>query len=125
MNSRSFFATHPIFTVEEFDQFLRNTGRAIDHNRQRLLGYHRRQGRLVLVRPGLYGSVPEGHDAATYPVDSYLVAAHLAPDTLIGYHSALAFHGVAHSLSEERLLITKHSLARPFVFRGITYRTVR
>lgn len=124
MNTQSFFATHPVFTVQEFDLFLENAGRTTEHNRKRLLGYHRRQGRLILIRSGLYGAVPLGADAATYPVDSYLIAAHLRSDGVIGYHSALAFHGIAHSLREERLILTRHPLVKPFPFRGITYRAV-
>ena len=61
----------------------------------------------------------------SYPIDSYLIAGRLTPDAVIGYHSALAFHGAAHSLREERLIITQHPLFRPFLFRGMTYQTVR
>ena len=125
MSTKRFFASHPVFTVAEFDQFLENVGIKTEHNRKRLLSYHRQQGHLILVRPGLYGVVPSGAEAGTYPLDSYLVAARLTPDSIIGYHSALAYHGVAHSLLDERLVITKHPFVKPFLFRGITYRTVR
>ena len=125
MSTQTFFATHPLFTVHEFDLFLSDAGRPVEFNRKRLLAYHHKQGRLVLIRPGLYGVVPMGYDEATFPVDTYLIAAYLKPDALIGYHTALAFHGVAHTLREERLIITRHPMAKEFQFQGVVYRTVQ
>lgn len=125
MNTQSFFPAHPVFTVQEFDRFLEYSGNRTEYNRKRLLGYHPHQGRLILIRPGLYGAVPPGAIAASYSVDSYLVAAHLTRDALVGYHSALSCQGTAHSLREERLIITRHPLVRPFLFRGVTYRIVQ
>jgi predicted transcriptional regulator of viral defense system len=125
MNTQSFFATHPVFTADEFDRFLEDNGRTTEHNRKRLLSYHRARQRLVIVRPGLYGAVPLGAEAATYPVDSFLIAASLKPDAVIGYHSALEFHGVAQSTRQDRLVITRHPLTRPLLFRGVAYRAVQ
>jgi predicted transcriptional regulator of viral defense system len=124
MAAQSFFATHPVFTVSSLEQHLAETGKATRHNRNRLLGYYRSRGRLLPVRTGLYAVVPPGANAGTYPVDSILVSALLRPDAVLGYHSAFAFHGVAHSLREEQVVITRRPLTRPFRFHGITYRTV-
>ena len=125
MNTQSFYATHPVFTAQEFDRFLANNGTATENNRKRLLAYYRERGRLVLIRPGLYGVVPFGTEAATYPVDTYLIASRLKADAVIGYHSALSFHGFAHSMREERLIVTRHPMGKPFLFRGVSYRTVQ
>ncbi len=124
MDTQSFFATHPVFTVDEFDRFLESRGTTDKNSRHRLLVYHHRGGKLALIRAGLYAAVPLGAVAKTYPVDSYLVAACLRPDAVIGYHSALTFHGVAHSLREERIVITQRPLAGPFAYQGVIYRTV-
>lgn len=124
MSPRSFFATHPVFTVEEFERHLGESEHAALYTRKRLLGYHRSQGRLLSIRPGLYAVVPPGSKAETFPVDSVLIAALLRPDALLGYHSAFAFHGVAHSLREDQIVVTRRPLSRPFRFHGITYRTV-
>jgi len=93
-----FLARCAVFTVEELDRYLsgRRSGNA--HTRKSLLAYHRGRGRVVRVRRGLYASVPRGMDPETTPVDPCLVAARAAPDAVLGYHTALEFHGKAYSV---------------------------
>ena len=50
------------------------------------------------MRRGLYATVPQGMDAASTPVDPYLVAGKLAEDSILAYHTALEFHGRAYSV---------------------------
>lgn len=123
-SSQAFFARNPVFTAEDFGNFLRDEERLSEQNRKRLLSYHKKKGHLVSVRPGLYGAIPLGTSAETFLIDSYLIAAHLTRDAVLGYHTALTFHGVAHSRREEVNIITQHPLVRPFRFQGISYRTV-
>src|SRR5690349_18614330 len=40
------------------------------------------------------------------------------------FASACLQYGVAHSLQNEQIIITSHPLVKPFVFQGVTYRTV-
>lgn len=125
MNTQVYFATHPVFTVEEFDRLLHSGAGTPKNNRRRLLAHHTGRGRLAPIRRGIYAVIPIGAEAANYPVDSYLIAGRLRPDAVITYHSALAFHGVAHSAREERVILTRYPLQRPFRFQGVEYRTVR
>ena len=125
MNTQEFFATHPVFTVQEFDQYLANSGSNTRFNRNRLLGYYRAANRLISVRNGLYAVVRMGTEAADAPVDSYLIATALRPDSLLGYHTALELHGYAHSLYSERQILTRHPMSAPFDFRNVRYRTVQ
>ena len=123
-----FFATHAVFTTDEFDAFLaaRSTeasaGRA--EARQTLLRHHLKHQKILRVRRGLYASVPAGHRPDSYPVDSYLIAARLTKDGVLAYHTALALHGLAQSVREERITLSGETASRSFRFRGILYRTL-
>jgi len=125
MNTQEFFATHPVFTVQEFDRYLADSGSDSRFTRNRLLGYYRATNRLISVRNGLYAVVGAGMEAATAPVDSYLIASALRPDSLLAYHTALELHGYAHSLYSERQILTHHPMSATFNFRNLRYRTVQ
>lgn len=119
-----FFRKHPVFTTAEFDYFLASGDRGRLGNRKRLLHYHKEQGHLLLLRQGLYASVPAGASATTHLPDSYVIGAKLTPDATIAYHAALSFNGVAHTWREECIVVTRQPLVRPFMYQDITYRTV-
>lgn len=119
-----FFATHPVFTSDEFAAFHQRYGSGHSATRQSLLGYHESQGRILRIRRGLYAVVPPGSDPNTAPVDPYLVAAKLTPDATLAYHTALELHGYAHSAFEQYLFLTETS-ARAMTFRSHGFRPVR
>ncbi len=134
----AFFNRHPVFTIREFDDFLaqrhsRRSGHALIPNarefnpntRQALLRHHLQQGHLLHVRRGLYAVVRPGDLPATASPDSFLLAARLTPDAVLAYHSALSLHGLAHSLREEQVCLTRQHLTRPLCFRNVLYRAVR
>ncbi len=98
MKLNAFFSQRALFTVAELDRFLAGRGAGNPSTRKSLLTYHRNRGRVLQVRRGLYATVPEGADPAAYPVDPYLVAAKLAADAVLAYHTALEYHGKAHSV---------------------------
>jgi predicted transcriptional regulator of viral defense system len=122
-----FLANHPVFTVEEFQDFLTNrhaVSSANKETRSTLLKYHQARGRIVHIRRGLYASIPLGKEPGNYPVDRFLIASRLSNDAVLGYHTALSLHGVAHSIREECLCLTNRKLVRSFIFQGVTYRAV-
>jgi predicted transcriptional regulator of viral defense system len=112
-----FFSAHPVFTREEFAQFLR--GRQVTSLRtteSHLLRYltSRRIGR---IKRGVYFSAGPGETADRAPLDFLLVASRLAPDAVLAYHTALEAHGYAQSLFE-RLYFLTTSKTKPVTFRG-------
>jgi predicted transcriptional regulator of viral defense system len=129
MNLHAFFARHPVFTTHDLDVFLADSESPSltpnEQARKKHLRYHQKRGHLIAVRRGLWAAVAMGHDAATYPVDSFLIAARMTDDAVLAYHAALALHGVAHSVLENRVCLSGHGTVRPFTFRGVTYRAVR
>ena len=122
MRLNEFLAWHAVFTVDELDRFLSGRGSRNPNTRKSLLAYHRRQGRIVRVRRGLYATVPLGLDPASTPVDPYLVAAKMTEDAVLAYHTAMEFHGRAYSVHWKLVYVSAiKSLPLNFqahVFRG-------
>ena len=117
MRSTDFFATHPIFTHEEF---LAATGlgrarspRTVDS----LLGSYVASGRIVRVRRGLYASVLTGETAQTHQPDPFLVAGKLAPDAVVAYHAALQLRGKAYSVWHRYPVLLTGAM-QPFSYQG-------
>ncbi|MCU7805737.1 MAG: transcriptional regulator [Candidatus Thiodiazotropha sp. (ex Lucinoma borealis)] len=117
MKVQDFFSENPVFRHEAFVAFLESTGSHRTKTREALLAYHVKAGHLLRLRRGLYAVVPRGFAPEDYPVDSYLLAGHLAEDAILAYHSALQFHGKAYSVHHRFTYLTRNA-RRPFVFRG-------
>lgn len=92
-----FFISHPVFTVDEFRAASRATSRQTTLN---LLRYHIEQRHIVRLRRGLYAT-PQA------AMDPYLIAAKLAPDAVLAYHSALQFRGRAYSIWHRYPVLTR------------------
>jgi predicted transcriptional regulator of viral defense system len=90
------------------------------NTRKALLTYHRSKGRIVPIRRGLYASVPVGRDPGTYSVDPFLVAAKMADDAVLAYHTALEFHGKAYSVYS-RMIYTSETRSQATHFRSHEY----
>src|SRR3990167_9943532 len=95
--AHKFFFEHKIFT---FEQFVRSMANPVPTCKI-MLNQHLKTNNIVRIKQGLYATTPSGADAKNYPIDPYAIISMLAPDALIAYHTALQFHGVAHSRSEE------------------------
>ena len=121
--AHQFFSARPVFTHEEFAEFLADIRERSPRTVDSLLAYHTRMGRIVRIRRGLYASVPPGADPETYPVDPYLVAAKMSDDAALAYHTALEFHGKACSVYQRFTYLT-HRATRAFTFRGHSFRGV-
>jgi predicted transcriptional regulator of viral defense system len=119
-----FFSRHPVFTIQELKEFLTEHGSHSQWTRKALLAHHRRQGRLLRVRRGLYAVVPPGVDPAHCPVDPHLLAAKMTDDAVLAYHTALEFFGRAHSVHQRFTYLTSRS-ARLVTFRSYSFLGVR
>jgi len=123
MKTAAFFGLNPVFTKSEFSARA-TPGKTVSRRTvDSLLAYHVRTGRLLRLRRGLYAVVGPGASSETQPVDPFLVAAKLADDAVLAYHTALEFHGKAYSVHERVNYLTA-SAARPFRFRSQTFRGV-
>ncbi len=124
MKHEAFFRKHPVFTGEEVADYLSSCGEVGSRTREALLAYHRKTGRVVSVRRGLYAVVPPGADPASYSVDPFLVAAKLTKDAVLSYHTALEFHGHAYSVQNNFVYTASRSLS-PLTFRNHVFCGVR
>ncbi len=125
MKHEAFFRKHPVFTGDELAKHLASRGHVGGRAQEALLAYHQKAGRVVRIRRGLYAVIPSGADTDSYPVDPFLIAAKLTPDSVVSHHTALEFHGKAYSVYSH---IT-YSASRPLghltfrfhVFRGTRF----
>src|SRR6266567_4646281 len=117
MDTLGFFATHPVFTYDEFVAEHRRRGGRPTSTPLNLLAHHVAVGRVVHVRRGLYATIPAGVSPTDVRVDPYLLATRLAPDATLAYHAALQFRGKAYSVWHRFAVLTRAHL-RPLSFQG-------
>lgn len=122
--SGEFFDATPVFTRVEFEAARTETARRSPRTTDSLLRRYVAEGRLLRLRAGLYAVVPRSADAATAPVDPYLVATKLAPDATLAYHAALQFWGKAYSVWQRFHFVTETS-TRALRFRGLEFVPVK
>lgn len=120
MKLNTFFQRHPVFTVAEIDDFL---GGGTVGTRNALLAYHRRCGKILPVRRGLYAVVPPGASPETAPLDPYLLASRMAGDAVLAYHTALEVHGRAYSVYN-RFTYLSGKPVQPVRFREYEFQCV-
>jgi predicted transcriptional regulator of viral defense system len=117
--SSDFFAAHPVFTHEDFVGAHSSNGRS-PHTSNSILRYQVKAGRLVRIKRGIYATVPFGVQPSEFQPDPALVATHLRSDAVVAYHSALAFHGRAHSTWWYTQYMSA-ARVRSFVFRAVDF----
>jgi len=124
MKHEEFFRKHPVFTSKEMAGYLSSCGVSHPRNSEILLAYHKKRGRLISVRRGLYAVVPPGTNPVSYSVDPFLIAAKLTKDAVLSHHTALEFHGYAYSV-HENFIYSASSPLSPVVFRTHVFHGVR
>jgi len=115
-----FFAKHPVFTLEEFDDYL---GKQNRYTRDSLLTHHRKSGRIMVIRRGLYAVIPLGSSPESAPVDPFLLASKMTDDAVIAYHTALELHGKAYSVFN-KLYYLSGGKSQPVQFRSYEFISV-
>jgi len=117
VKTAEFFATHPVFSLDEATTALApNGGRSGTVER---LKYHLGSGTLKLAARGVYAVVPPGVPADRFQPDPVLVASAVRPNGVFSHHSALELLGVAHSLWHQCTLYVEQR-RRPLRLSGTT-----
>jgi len=111
-----FFSLHSVFTIEDLDDFLSAIGSLNINTRKSLLAYYSKKGRIINIRRSLYATIPPGRNPVSYPVDPYLVAAKMSKDAVLAYHTALEFHGKAHT-PYNRIIYVSNRKSVPLKFQ--------
>ncbi|HAT8648906.1 TPA: transcriptional regulator [Legionella pneumophila] len=117
MNLTSFFEQRPVFSHEEYKQFLQSLGTTNPNTQRELLAYHLKKQHILRIKRGLFASIPMSfrNSVDNFPVDSYLIAGRIRNDAVISYLSALDFHGVSYSLHHQYYFMSESVIA-PFKF---------
>ena len=113
-----FIQYHPVFRHEELVATCYPTADLESRAADRALAHHLAAGRLIRVRRGLYTARTPG-----ISVTSFQISAKLAPDAVLGYHSALEYLGVAYSLWSDRFVFTGTKM-KGFRHEGVHYRPI-
>jgi len=118
-----FFTEHPVFTTEEFKGFRATLGTPGPRAAESLLGYYQKKGRIVRAKRGLYVVFPPGNRADSFVPDPFLLASRMSHDAVLVHHTALEFHGRAHSVFE-RFTYQTGTSPRPLSFRNWKFQPV-
>lgn len=121
---QKFFAKHPVFNYDEFTDFLVTEGERNHRATESFLNYHIRSGNVIRIRRGLFATVPIGAEGETHQVDPYLIAGRMTPDAALAYHTALEFHGKAHSVHRIFRFFTDR-IIRSFSFNGNEFHGIK
>lgn len=96
-----FLNKNRVFTIEEFRNELSVRGTTGERAAESLLAYYEKTGRIIRIKRGLYVVIPVESDAENFVPDPFLLAAKMAPDAILVYHTALELHGKAQSVFSE------------------------
>ncbi|GAB4247454.1 MAG: hypothetical protein Kow00129_07940 [Thermoleophilia bacterium] len=116
LETRDFLERASVFTTEEFRRAVGGAVAGSTVNNR--LHQARRRGYLETIRPGLHVS-RVGFLRDRLP-DPFVLAAKLASDSLISYHSALESHGLAHSPFRRVTFLTASSVSA-FEYQGYEF----
>ena len=121
MKHDEFFRKHPCYRADPPTLAFPRWGRRSSAGSA--TAYHQ-AGRVVRIRRGLYAVVPPGADAGSYPIDPFLIASKLTPDSLLSHHTALEFHGKAYSV-HTHLTYSTSQPPEPLTFRSHVFKGTR
>lgn len=96
----AFFKRHTVFTAEAFHVHLAGHGTKPSAQQCiRILREYVEAGRLHPLRPGAYLSRTTARSLDQEPVTNLIqIAAHMTPDAVLAYHTALECYGLAYSV---------------------------
>jgi predicted transcriptional regulator of viral defense system len=81
--------------------------------------------KLLRIRRGLYAALGPLEKPSDFVPDRFLVASKVRPRGYLGFHTALEFHGAAHSAHNNvYVVVGRQDKLRPFPFRGTNYLAV-
>lgn len=117
----NFFIQYPVFRYNELLDYLRQEKTYKKTTLKALLRYHIQKKHIARVRRGYYAVInnTKQHNI----IDPLLIGGRATPQSIIAYHSALAFHGIAYSISNTIFFINE-SYSQAFEFDQIKYQPI-
>ncbi|OGV53697.1 MAG: transcriptional regulator [Lentisphaerae bacterium GWF2_52_8] len=123
MKLNEFFSKNEVFSISDLNACLAENGALNKTTRNSILSYHRRRGRIISVRRGVYATVQPGMSPESVPVDPYLLAGRMTEDAVLAYHTALGFYGKAYSVFNRFHYLSSHQ-SQVVKFRDYEFHSV-
>src|SRR5579872_1312453 len=121
MRIYEFFEQNPVFTHEEFKQFMSSQGTVNVNTQKEILAYHLKKQNIIRIRRGLFASKPFSYQGTeSYSIDPFLIAGRISNDAVLAYHTAFDLHGVSYSLYNKLTFMSQLSI-RPFTFQQTNF----
>lgn len=122
MSILEFFDQHPVFTHDEYKQFLISHGTVNSNTQREILSYHLKKQNVVRIRRGLFASIPisSRNAAESFSIDPYLICGKITNDAVLAYHTAFDFYGISYSLYHQFTFMSQHKI-RPFSFQQMKF----
>jgi len=98
MSFENFFKDHFLFHSEELVAYLRSQDNFNSHTLKAGLKYHISKNHLARIRRGYYLVKSDYLPGVYVENDALLIAGRMTSDSVISYHSAMEFHGLAYSM---------------------------
>lgn len=122
----NFFENNPVFTRDELEQYVDGKRSGNSKTLEQMINYHLEKENIGQVKRGLFYTVKRGYSVSNCPVDLMLVTGKMRKDAILAYHTALDFHGRAHSMYNEYYFLTKKAKnTRKTEFRGSTIKPIQ
>ena len=119
MKTSEFFATHPVFSLDEAAKALAPSGGRLGTVER--LKYHLKAGTLKLAARSVYAVVPPGLPTERFQPDPVMVASAVRSAGVFSHHSALELLGAAHSIWHHYTLYVEQR-RRPLHLNGTIIR---
>lgn len=116
-----FFTEQPAFRYEELLAYLSREKPYKETTLKALLHYHVQKSHITRIRRGYYAVTATKFNQNTD--DIFLIAGRVSDASIIAYHTALAFYGIAYSLLNTVYFINDKPMAA-FEFQGVGYNAV-
>ncbi len=102
---QDFLNTHQVFHSDEMERDCSVSG----YHARNLLSKLIRERKIRKLRRSLYSVLPDGA-ASDFVPPSLLIAAKQTADAVLGYRSALAFHGMSRNVQSSHTFLSRHRL---------------
>jgi predicted transcriptional regulator of viral defense system len=117
MSVYEFFEQNPVFTHEEFKQYLISQNTNNPNTQRETLSYHLKKQNIIRIRRGFFASIPLASRGNTFfSIDPYLIAGRISHDAVLSHHTAFDFYGISHSIFHQFTFMSEQKI-RPFIFQ--------
>lgn len=117
MRPLDYFATHPVFRLDDFTVAHQEGAALMPESSLASVKQHLQAGNLLKVRRGIYAYVARGQKPEALIINPFVLASLMSRDAVIAYRGSLQYYGKAPAPLAQIPFLTK-TLSKPFTFQG-------